>query len=314
MRGALIDDCALGALMKRQGPIWLGLTEGARSLRAYPALCRFQADGGALRLRRNCAIRRFGWPARSPGWRVTYLAPPLFALFAHGVAQWAGALAWAMMASSLTPTLRLYRSPAGSAASLCPPSPPPMSSSRRSPPCNIGAGAAAMERPRSGPDAGGGGRMTTATEALSGKTHRDENFPVASRLMSAAIARPDPRLLSLRARRRRRRRSSVASGGSESSRRSTLLDATLCGDGPRRCGGRTSAPRACGARPRPAPRPRPDRRLSPRCEQEPLRRLGRADGLLPPLGDAGRPLRPRRSWRGQALPGPPPTRCARRCR
>ena len=37
IRGAIIDDCALGALMKRQGPIWLGLTADAASLRAYPA-------------------------------------------------------------------------------------------------------------------------------------------------------------------------------------------------------------------------------------------------------------------------------------
>ena len=27
IRGALIDDCALGAALKTQGPIWLGLTE-----------------------------------------------------------------------------------------------------------------------------------------------------------------------------------------------------------------------------------------------------------------------------------------------
>jgi hopene-associated glycosyltransferase HpnB len=37
VRGALIDDCALGALMKTRGPIWLGLTESVHSLRAYPA-------------------------------------------------------------------------------------------------------------------------------------------------------------------------------------------------------------------------------------------------------------------------------------
>ena len=35
IRREIIDDCALGALMKRQGPIWLGLTERARSLRPY---------------------------------------------------------------------------------------------------------------------------------------------------------------------------------------------------------------------------------------------------------------------------------------
>jgi hopene-associated glycosyltransferase HpnB len=35
IRGELIDDCALGRLLKMQGPIWLGLTERARSLRAF---------------------------------------------------------------------------------------------------------------------------------------------------------------------------------------------------------------------------------------------------------------------------------------
>ena len=52
LRGALIDDCALGAIMKRQGPIWLGLTESVQSLRAYRDFRRFRADGGALGLRR----------------------------------------------------------------------------------------------------------------------------------------------------------------------------------------------------------------------------------------------------------------------
>ena len=38
IRTAIIDDCALGALMKRQGPIWLGLTERADSLRPYESV------------------------------------------------------------------------------------------------------------------------------------------------------------------------------------------------------------------------------------------------------------------------------------
>ena len=33
IRGALIDDCALATRLKRQGPIFLGLTEQVRSLR-----------------------------------------------------------------------------------------------------------------------------------------------------------------------------------------------------------------------------------------------------------------------------------------
>ena len=42
MRDALIDDCALGALIKGQGPIWLGLTEGVDSIRAYSSFAEFR--------------------------------------------------------------------------------------------------------------------------------------------------------------------------------------------------------------------------------------------------------------------------------
>ena len=38
IRGEIIDDCALGRLMKHQGPIWLGLTKRAQSLRPYAGL------------------------------------------------------------------------------------------------------------------------------------------------------------------------------------------------------------------------------------------------------------------------------------
>ena len=45
------------------------------------------------------------------GMALVYLAPPLFAVFAQGPAQAAGALAWAMMAISFMPILRLYGRP-----------------------------------------------------------------------------------------------------------------------------------------------------------------------------------------------------------
>jgi hopene-associated glycosyltransferase HpnB len=110
VRGALIDDCALGALMKGQGPIWLGLTEDVHSLRAYP----FLTDFGRMVARSAFAELRYS-PLRLAGaiggMALVYVAPPLFALFAKGPAQAAGALAWAMMALSLMPTLRLYRRP-----------------------------------------------------------------------------------------------------------------------------------------------------------------------------------------------------------
>jgi hopene-associated glycosyltransferase HpnB len=108
LRGALIDDCALGALMKRQGPIWLGLTESVHSLRAYPAFTdmRRMVARSAFAELRYSPLRLAGAVA---GMALVYLAPPFFAVFARGLAQAAGALAWAMMALALAPTLRLYR-------------------------------------------------------------------------------------------------------------------------------------------------------------------------------------------------------------
>src|SRR6185295_11432669 len=42
IRGALIDDCMLAAAVKRASPpIWIGVSHGVRSLRAYAALGDF---------------------------------------------------------------------------------------------------------------------------------------------------------------------------------------------------------------------------------------------------------------------------------
>ncbi len=117
VRGALIDDCALAALMKHQGPIWLGLTEDVQSLRAYPAFFDF----GRMVARSAFAELRYS-PLRLAtgvaGMGLVYLAPPLFVLFARGGAQFAGALAWAMMTLSLAPTLRLYGRPIAGGVAL----------------------------------------------------------------------------------------------------------------------------------------------------------------------------------------------------
>ena len=43
------------------------------------------------------------------GMLLTYLAPPLLALFGEGLARWAGLGAWLMMALSFQPMLRFYR-------------------------------------------------------------------------------------------------------------------------------------------------------------------------------------------------------------
>lgn len=107
MRGALIDDCALGALLKGQGPIWLGLTHDVRSLRAYPAfgdIRRMVARSAYAELRYS-PLRLVGAVL---GMAVTYLAPPTLTFLADGTAQALGAAAWALMVLAYQPTLRFY--------------------------------------------------------------------------------------------------------------------------------------------------------------------------------------------------------------
>ena len=82
--------------MKSQGPIWLGLTERARSARAYP---------GWQDIRRMVARSAYAQLRYSPvllagtvvGMAVIYLAPVWLALFGHGFTQAAGWLAWAFL-------------------------------------------------------------------------------------------------------------------------------------------------------------------------------------------------------------------------
>jgi hopene-associated glycosyltransferase HpnB len=108
IRAAIIDDCAMGRLMKSQGPIWLGLTERAHSIRSY---------GGFSAIGRMVSRSAYAQLNYSPlillgtviGMGLTYLAPPLIAIFGHGLARWAALLAWALMAISFQPMLRFYR-------------------------------------------------------------------------------------------------------------------------------------------------------------------------------------------------------------
>jgi hopene-associated glycosyltransferase HpnB len=108
IRTAIIDDCTLGALMKRQGPIWLGLTERAHSLRPYESV------GEIGRMVARSAYAQLGY---SPlvlagailGMVATYLAAPAIALFVAGPARFAGLAAWGLMALSFQPMLRFYR-------------------------------------------------------------------------------------------------------------------------------------------------------------------------------------------------------------
>ena len=108
IRGALIDDCTLAALIKRQGPIWIGLTQTSWSLRPYAT---FAAVGAMVSRSAYAQLNNSPWllAGALAGMLATYAAPPALAVFGHGAARWAALAAWALMATSFQPTLRLYR-------------------------------------------------------------------------------------------------------------------------------------------------------------------------------------------------------------
>ena len=107
IRDALIDDCALARRLKTQGPIWLGLTERARSIRPYPrwADIRRMVTRSAYAQLRYSPLLLVGTTA---GMALTFLVAPLLAVFAGGLPQLLGLATWILMAVSFQPTLRLY--------------------------------------------------------------------------------------------------------------------------------------------------------------------------------------------------------------
>jgi hopene-associated glycosyltransferase HpnB len=108
IRGALIDDCALASVLKASGPIWLALTERVSSIRAYPHvedIRRMVARSAYAQLRYSPALL----VGTGLGMALTYIAPPLLALFGTGIAQLLGLTAWVAMTIAFQPTLRLYR-------------------------------------------------------------------------------------------------------------------------------------------------------------------------------------------------------------
>jgi hopene-associated glycosyltransferase HpnB len=105
--GALIDDCALAKLMQAQGPIWLGLTDRVRSLRAYPHI----GDIRRMVARSACAQLRYSpliLLAVSNGMVLTYFAAPVLVLLAGNPASVLAAVAWVLMSLAFLPILRFY--------------------------------------------------------------------------------------------------------------------------------------------------------------------------------------------------------------
>jgi hopene-associated glycosyltransferase HpnB len=108
IRGALIDDCALAAAVKRSGGrIRLDVTEDAHSIRDYEG---WREIWGMVA---RTAFTQLGYSTplligTVAGLAVTYLAPPLLAIFGTGAARWFGLAAWFAMALAFQPTVRFY--------------------------------------------------------------------------------------------------------------------------------------------------------------------------------------------------------------
>jgi len=108
IRGEIIDDCALGAALKAQGPIWLGLTRTSVSLRPYLSV----GEIGRMVSRSAYAQLRYSpWllAATVAGMLLVYAAAPLLTAVGEGWARWLGLAAWALMTISFQPMLRYFR-------------------------------------------------------------------------------------------------------------------------------------------------------------------------------------------------------------
>lgn len=108
IRGRIIDDCALAEILKRRGPIWLGLTRRVQSLRPYEGV----KEIGAMVAR--SAYAQLGYsPLVLAGVVVAmglvFAAPALIAIFDRGPAKWLALATWIAMILAMRPMLRLYR-------------------------------------------------------------------------------------------------------------------------------------------------------------------------------------------------------------
>jgi hopene-associated glycosyltransferase HpnB len=108
IRNALIDDCSLAAKLKAIGPIWLGLTDRVHSIRRYETL----SDVKQMITRSAYAQLHYSpllLAATTASMVITFILPPLLAIFATGLPRFLGTAVWLAMALSFVPTLRFYR-------------------------------------------------------------------------------------------------------------------------------------------------------------------------------------------------------------
>lgn len=106
IRNELIDDCALARQIKRGGPIRLGVTEKACSVRPYGSfgiIGRMISRNAFYQLRHSVLLLM----GTILGLAITYIAPPI-TIFFGGWATLFGVAAWLMMSLAFWPMLRFY--------------------------------------------------------------------------------------------------------------------------------------------------------------------------------------------------------------
>ncbi len=107
IRGALIDDCALAAALKRHGRIWIGLSPDICSVRSYRGLgdiWRMVSRTAFTQLNNSALVLL----ATVSGMLVAYVVPPLLLFSPSLLAKALGAVSWLMMAAAFRNTVRFY--------------------------------------------------------------------------------------------------------------------------------------------------------------------------------------------------------------
>lgn len=109
IRGAVIDDCALAGLMKKNGGrLWLGLTDQSQSLRRYETFSHIEQmiSRTAFNQLKHSSWLLLGTIA---GMVITYLAPVLLPLSGSRLAILLGAATFAAMTITYASMVRYYR-------------------------------------------------------------------------------------------------------------------------------------------------------------------------------------------------------------
>jgi hopene-associated glycosyltransferase HpnB len=109
IRSAIIDDCALARLIKKNGGrVWLGLGSESLSLRRYPRFADVEAmiARTAFYQLNHSALLLAG---TTIGMAVLYLAPLVLFLSAPRIPALLGAGAWALLTLLYLPMVRYYR-------------------------------------------------------------------------------------------------------------------------------------------------------------------------------------------------------------